>query len=566
MDSGQKIKKSLALKKVEEIPLYENFISLDIASKLVPDVISPEHISALGSDEAPDKKNKRKLHLLKKGLRKELEVAQKAGLDAISIAIHPEVEWTSSHELKTEFGRYYRPNLNLLGYGAIDMLSQRKEGPDTWYKSEVDAIEDFLELNLTPGDSDRVKMFKGFTNSEVMPIPELLMFQRIWSILGYGKFIDLFTQNKALVKDLLEKWKKYNFEAIDTLREMGYDVFFYGGDFGCTTGGLIPIKEFKEFLLPYLEKIVNKCHQQGSQIILHSCGDVNEYFPHLVKAGFNGFHPIEPPWMNFESLKKAWGDQICLIGNVDSRISLVEASKEEVKQETKRIIQVGQLKGHILSSSHSIHPGVKYENWRAMLEAAHNYGTRRWVDNHPPQGLPEWNQPTFNRDVGSWEEVKTRREQGLLQPVDVYLESKNYHDLNNKHKKIGIGTVATPHEAGREIVSSCLKAEGYEVKDEGCVTPENCIEKLADYDVVLLSMVKNPQAIDQGKVIARKLNQASSEIKIIVGGGAVNRLLVEMEENRSRRGAVSQLYKMLKIDGFGAHEIEATKQVKELCL
>ena len=51
------------------------------------------------------------------------------------------------------------------------------------------------------------------------------------------------------------------------------------------------------------------------------------------------------------------------------------ASHEEVEQEVKQAIEdAGKGGGYIISSSNTIHPGCKPENYIAMVKAAHKYG------------------------------------------------------------------------------------------------------------------------------------------------------------------------------------------------
>ncbi|MCU0575713.1 MAG: uroporphyrinogen decarboxylase family protein, partial [Desulfobacterota bacterium] len=54
---------------------------------------------------------------------------------------------------------------------------------------------------------------------------------------------------------------------------------------------------------------------------------------------------------------------------------LVFGSQEEVKQVVKETMrQAAPGGGYIISSSNSIHPGCKPENYLAMVEAARTYG------------------------------------------------------------------------------------------------------------------------------------------------------------------------------------------------
>ena len=66
----------------------------------------------------------------------------------------------------------------------------------------------------------------------------------------------------------------------------------------------------------------------------------------------------------------------CVLGNIDCRNLLPYGTQEEVERAVKETIeQAAPGGGYVLSSSNSIHPGCKPENYLAMVRAAHKYGT-----------------------------------------------------------------------------------------------------------------------------------------------------------------------------------------------
>jgi uroporphyrinogen decarboxylase len=79
--------------------------------------------------------------------------------------------------------------------------------------------------------------------------------------------------------------------------------------------------------------------------------------------------------MDLMLLKMKFGDSICFQGGVDCAFTLTHGSTAEVEGETIYAIKtLSPGGGHILSSSNSIHSGVKPSNYIAMLRAARRYG------------------------------------------------------------------------------------------------------------------------------------------------------------------------------------------------
>ncbi|MCK4816239.1 nucleoside 2-deoxyribosyltransferase, partial [bacterium] len=116
-------------------------------------------------------------------------------------------------------------------------------------------------------------------------------------------------------------------------------------------------------------------HCRGSMIAKHSDGNVWQLLDEWMEVGFDGFHPIQPQCMDIKEVKHYVGKKMALIGNIDCRTLLVLGSEEEVKETVKETIEVAAPGGsYIISSSNSIHPNCKPQNYIAMVEAAHQYG------------------------------------------------------------------------------------------------------------------------------------------------------------------------------------------------
>jgi uroporphyrinogen decarboxylase len=70
-----------------------------------------------------------------------------------------------------------------------------------------------------------------------------------------------------------------------------------------------------------------------------------------------------------------YGSRVCIIGNIDCGNLLTNGTPDQVTKAVKRCISTASPGGgHILSSSNSIHSGVKPENFLAMIAATKRFG------------------------------------------------------------------------------------------------------------------------------------------------------------------------------------------------
>ncbi len=79
--------------------------------------------------------------------------------------------------------------------------------------------------------------------------------------------------------------------------------------------------------------------------------------------------------MDIAGIKKQYSDKLTLIVNVDCSTVLVDEPIDAVIKETEQVIRAAAPGGgFLLSTSNSVHPGVKPEFYLAILDAAHRMG------------------------------------------------------------------------------------------------------------------------------------------------------------------------------------------------
>ena len=79
--------------------------------------------------------------------------------------------------------------------------------------------------------------------------------------------------------------------------------------------------------------------------------------------------------MDIGEVKASLKGRAAVLGNIDCSFLLPFGSEEEVEDSVRDTIRTAAPGGgYIISSSNSIHPGVKPENYIAMVKAARKYG------------------------------------------------------------------------------------------------------------------------------------------------------------------------------------------------
>lgn len=158
--------------------------------------------------------------------------------------------------------------------------------------------------------------------------------------------------------------------------EEGADIALTGDDYAYRTAPIMSPDAFREFCLPYMQEMVDVAKEKGVPFIKHTDGNLWPIMDMLIDTGIDALDPLEPiAGIDIGEMKEKYGHKIALAGNIDCTELLTRGTEEDVVEAVKETIaKAGMGGGYILASSNSIHPGVDPNNYRAMVEAAREFG------------------------------------------------------------------------------------------------------------------------------------------------------------------------------------------------
>ncbi len=158
--------------------------------------------------------------------------------------------------------------------------------------------------------------------------------------------------------------------------DAGADVIGIGGDLAYKKGPMISPDMYHKFILPYMRRESKEFHRKGAYSMIASDGNLmpiaHDYF---ICSEIDAVREIEPGPMDRAVVKEAFGDRVCLNGNVDCGRTLGLMDPASVIRETQECMEIWSPGGgHIISSSNTISPNVRPENFFAMWRAVFRYG------------------------------------------------------------------------------------------------------------------------------------------------------------------------------------------------
>lgn len=136
-----------------------------------------------------------------------------------------------------------------------------------------------------------------------------------------------------------------------------------------TWGGVLTPRDYKEFSLQYMAKIVDglKRHNDGRKVpvILFTKGG-GQWLEDMAATGCDA---LGLDWTtDIDGARSRVGDKVALQGNMDP--SILYASPERIRQEVVIILEkYGKGSGHVFNLGHGIHPEVNPEHAGAFIKA-----------------------------------------------------------------------------------------------------------------------------------------------------------------------------------------------------
>jgi uroporphyrinogen decarboxylase len=189
--------------------------------------------------------------------------------------------------------------------------------------------------------------------------------------MGIDGFAYALKDNPSLVREVLRRYVDWQLVVTTRLIEMGFDFIWSFDDVAYGSGPFCSPASFADYLMPAFRRSVEAITVPW---IFHSDGNLMPVLDQLITLGMDGLHPLEPGPMDLREVKAAYGDRLCLVGNV-SVDTLSAGTPEQVRQLVRRCIaDGGPGGGYMISSSNSIPSYARPENVRAMADAIKEFG------------------------------------------------------------------------------------------------------------------------------------------------------------------------------------------------
>ena len=185
---------------------------------------------------------------------------------------------------------------------------------DDWEKiikfPDLDALDWSGAAEIDCADLDR-------ENKIVATKSMAFLLERVAAFAGIGETMIAFYTNPEELKALFSELTEFRLKQIDKMVQYyNPDYMMFHDDYGTQTGLFMSPDTWREFIKPYLKKLIDRVHEHGKFFCMHSCGKIDDIVGDLVELGVDLWDSVQP-CNDYDSIFAKYGDKLAFMPTFD---------------------------------------------------------------------------------------------------------------------------------------------------------------------------------------------------------------------------------------------------------
>lgn len=359
MTHRERMKRSFMLEEVDRLPHGEQMIHDLLVAKILHEGLPEDGDNALSAWM--------KETLSDANFSRHLRARQVLGFDWVHLfPIEPFVEkeaderglrrdiWGQRIKVTRESFEIVEPAIG----SADEMDSYRFPSPDEFIYSDIKRWQTESDLWVT------TQIDTGYF--------------KIAQLVGFENYMMYLADVPGKLASLMERFTDFQKKLVDRLIEAGADSIWFSDDHAFNSGPFMSPAMLQEFDFRYLAELVAYVHAKGLLANYHSCGNIAQTLPLLVKAGIDSLHAIQPSAGNdIEAYHREYGKDLCFIGNFDMDQLMPKGSPRDIDAAVRKMVEAlwrEKRTGYVLSTCNMLNSDQPIENALMLHFAAEKYG------------------------------------------------------------------------------------------------------------------------------------------------------------------------------------------------
>jgi len=294
-------------------------------------------------------------------IKVEEDLLKRLDMDWVTCSFCPTREWRENHRIECWENRVFildtksgvRQEIRRDPIGGSHIMIEKEPSIESMEDIDTQIPPLYKKDLIRSGTLDYTKLVVNRFGSEKFICAGIgtPYWEALCNYFGFKGMMMNMIRRSELVERTLERLMENSLQKIRAYAEAKVDGIWIEECLSSATE--ISLDHFKRFVLPYNEKIFSEMRKLGIKSIYYPCGDVHDRLELMI--GTN------PDCLSLEESKKgfeidiSWVGEVssgrtCIFGNLDSIRILQNGTRDELRMEIRRQLEVGFKHGRFVMS------------------------------------------------------------------------------------------------------------------------------------------------------------------------------------------------------------------------
>lgn len=197
-------------------------------------------------------------------------------------------------------------------------------------------------------------------------------FLQLSDLRGYQNLLYDFVDEEPCLINLIESVENFNMGIVRHYLDIGVDVMTYAEDLGMQNGPMLSPDQFKKYIKPSYQRLMNPAREHGVLVHMHSDGDLHDLIDDIIDGGVDIIN-LQDVVNGIDWIASRFAGKICVELDIDRQLTTVFGSPYDTEQLIANAVKTIGSKHGGLMMVFGWYPGAPLSNIKALMDAMEKY-------------------------------------------------------------------------------------------------------------------------------------------------------------------------------------------------
>jgi hypothetical protein len=205
-------------------------------------------------------------------------------------------------------------------------------------------------------------------------LPHGHTFLRLQDIRGYENFLFDLCDEEPNVFKLIEMVEEFNYAYISKWLELEPDMIIYPEDLGMQVGPMLSPEQFKKYIKPSYQRLMQLARDKNIIVHMHSDGDIRSLVDDLIDGGVEVIN-LQDLVNGIDWIAEKFSGKVCVDLDIDRQNITFSGTPAQIDGLIREEVEkIGSKRGGLMLL-YGLFPGIPLENVAALMDALERYST-----------------------------------------------------------------------------------------------------------------------------------------------------------------------------------------------